>query len=230
MRAEIVKAGDRFGRLVAIVRSGADRHNGPMWLFQCDCGKQVRIRTQSVRIGRSKSCGCWNAENAPNRYRTHEHTADGKISPTYGSYRGALNRCLLPNTVGYCYYGGRGITICERWQGPGGFENFLADMGERPPGTTLDRINNKGNYEPGNCRWATKKVQRDNREDTYQISHNGETANVKEWARRFGVRYSSLFRQVITLKKPFEEAVLFLQEQAKQEQEEWRRMAHSLLG
>jgi len=91
---------------------------------------------------------------------THGHAPHGAFTPTYWTWQGMHARCRYPSSSGYKHYGGRGITVCDRWAS---FENFLADMGERPKGTSIDRINVDGNYEPGNCRWATPKEQRQNR-------------------------------------------------------------------
>lgn len=93
----------------------------------------------------------------------HRRTEDGKSSPTYNSWRSMKIRCLNPNRSDFRWYGGRGVQVCPQWLGPDGFDRFLADMGPRPEGTTLDRIDVNGHYEPSNCRWATDKMQRDNR-------------------------------------------------------------------
>jgi hypothetical protein len=110
-------------------------------------------------------------------------------TPTYVSWASIAPRCGNPNHPAYPRYGGRGITVCERWAS---FENFLADMGERPAGLSLDRIDNNGNYEPGNCRWATPKEQSSNREGTRLIAWQGETLCVKEWSRRTGVSNATI--------------------------------------
>lgn len=112
--------------------------------------------------------------------KTHGMTrAGGKRCPTYIAWSTMKNRCLNPKSANYAYYGGRGISICERWMT---FANFLADMGERPRGLTLDRYpNNDGNYEPGNCRWTSRKENSRNRRDNRKLTFQGWTKTVAEW-------------------------------------------------
>lgn len=104
-----------------------------------------------------------------------------------------LNRCRNDNIAEYPYYGGRGITVCERWQT---FENFLADMGEAPEGTSLERIDTNGNYDPANCRWATAKEQANNRRNNRKVTINGVTRNASEWAQLAGLPTSTLFNRI----------------------------------
>jgi hypothetical protein len=104
-----------------------------------------------------------------------------------------FTRCRNPNDKGSAYYGARGIDVCKRWES---FENFLADMGPRPPGTTLDRYPNvDGNYEPGNCRWATVAEQNRNKRDTVLVTHNGKTHCIAEWARIVGISAPALYKR-----------------------------------
>ena len=124
-------------------------------LARCDCGREVNVARASLARGTSKSCGCLRM-NAGSRTRTHGMSK----TPTWVSWMSMKDRCLRPTNRCWMDYGGRGIVICQRWLES--FENFLADMGERPEGMTLDRINVGGNYEPGNCRWATPTEQRRN--------------------------------------------------------------------
>lgn len=149
--------GQRFGSLVVTEREETDRNNNARWRCRCDCGSETVVYLNALRQGRVKSCGC-----APRGMKPrHGHTVGRKRSPTYESWRSMHTRCLNPSHIAFAYYGGRGITICEEWLHD--FGAFLADMGERPEGTTLDRIDPDGNYEPDNCRWATPKVQIMNR-------------------------------------------------------------------
>lgn len=107
----------------------------------------------------------------------------------YGLWLKMIARCTKPENDDYANYGGRGIRVCDRWLS---FENFFADMGERPAGKTLDRKDVDGDYEPGNCRWATYREQNQNRRDNRLISFNGETLALQEWARRLGIRHATL--------------------------------------
>ncbi|WP_144440078.1 hypothetical protein [Methylobacterium sp. AMS5] len=148
-------SGERFGKLTVIERDG---NIGPAaaWKCRCDCGSELTTTGNRLRRGKVQSCGCISIELRSEKRRTHGKTHDR----TYTSWQMMRNRCLNPDAENYSYYGGRGITICARWDS---FENFLADMGERPPNKTLDREDTNGNYEPDNCRWATPVQQAQNR-------------------------------------------------------------------
>ncbi len=114
-------------------------------------------------------------------------------SPEYNSWGNMLNRCRNENDERFADYGGRGIRVCKRWNS---FEKFFSDMGMRPEGTTLDRINNDGNYSPSNCRWATTVEQQNNRRDTLLITKNGETLSIRNWARRLSLDYSTIRKRI----------------------------------
>ena len=122
--------------------------------------------------------------------KTHGHARQHNHSPTYKVWAGMKKRCSTPSMTAYKYYGGRGIIVCERWQK---FENFLYDMGEKPEGLSIDRIDQNGNYEPSNCRWASTKTQMRNRRNSRSISAFGETKTIPEWAESTGLSYYTIY-------------------------------------
>jgi hypothetical protein len=146
-------SGQRFGRLIAVEHL----YKQNIWRCVCDCGKEKLARGHQLRIGFIKSCGCLNREMSAARQWIH----GGYGTPEHLSWRNAKRRCSDPRDKRYGAYGGRGIKFCERWRDS--FANFLADMGPRPPGMTLERIDVNGHYEPLNCKWATWEEQRKNK-------------------------------------------------------------------
>ena len=147
--------GKTFGRLLVVSRNGSDRA-GFRYLCECSCGAVKTVRGSSLRNGSTKSCGCLNLDKLTKHGMTD--------TPTYMSWISARARCRYKKSISYPYYGGKGIDICDRWYDS--FENFLKDMGERPEGTTLDRIEGSKDYYPENCRWATLVEQSSNRRHT----------------------------------------------------------------
>jgi hypothetical protein len=190
-------AGMAFGRLTAVRVHGASPY-GRNWLCHCACGNECIVPAARLTNGNTKSCGCLN--NRPNAHnRKHGHAAalrEGRRqeTPTYRAWSGMKARCDQPNADQYPRYGGRGIRYCEAW---GDFGAFLRDMGERPKGTTLDRIDRDGNYEPGNCRWATPTQQTRNRSNTIRATGFGETLTLGEWAERFGKPWGFVYKRVM---------------------------------
>ena len=147
-----------FGKLTVLEFTGINKQGATMWRCQCECGSVTVTAGSRLRGGTTKSCGCAQIASVKAR-AVHGHARLSKGSRTYVSWMMMRQRCQNPNATGYHNYGGRGICVCKRWQA---FEAFLADMGERPEGTSLDRIDNNKNYGPSNCRWATKSEQQKN--------------------------------------------------------------------
>lgn len=177
------KVGDRYGRLVIVAEAGRQSNGSRAALCRCDCGAETTVRFSRLATGSTKSCGCLAAET----HRTHGMSE----SSTFVSWMSMLNRCYNEKTPNYANYGARGIAVCQRWRES--FENFLADMGERPEGKTLDRYPDKnGNYEPENCRWATYQEQNRNRRSNSLLTYNGVTKCIAEWAAEFNVNADAI--------------------------------------
>lgn len=194
-----ILTGCRFGRLV-VTGPGPSRirKNGwkrGRWLCRCDCGGEVLVTASHLtrQAPATRSCGCWNRELSGQRLKkfrhnpvVHGHASDGRRSPLYTAWQNMWSRCRDPAHPGY---GGRGITVCERWRD---FVAFLTDMGEKPsPEHSLDRIDNDGNYEPENCRWATREEQVHNRRKVGRIDEFATDELLAELERRAGIKRRS---------------------------------------
>lgn len=158
--------GQRFGRLTVTARAGILRKQSA-WACRCSCGSEVFLPANYLRSGDTTSCGCLLREHQTKGSVVHGHAIVGSTSPTYNSWRAMHERCRLPSHPAYKNYGGRGVAVCDRWRS---FPAFLADMGERPEGLTIDRIDVNKGYEPSNCRWATRTQQIANRRSTRKVA------------------------------------------------------------
>lgn len=186
--------GTRYGRLVLIGRLARHKH-----LFQCDCGQKTTGQLSDVLYGRKLSCGCLRKERAT----IHGHSGKAK-SREYSSWMSMKGRCLNKSNTAYPWYGGRGIQVYKRWLT---FENFLADMGAAPSQVhTIERLNSDGNYEPGNCRWATRKEQALNRRTNRLVEYNGKRQTVSEWVTLLKLD-DELVRSRLKLGWSFQDAV-----------------------
>lgn len=171
---------ERYGRWSPIRQASPGPDGLPRMRCRCDCGVERDVYVHSLRAGRSKSCGCLQREIAAEKCTRHG-VYDRR---TYWVWRDMLRRCRDPKHRSFGKYGAAGVTVCERWTD---VRAFVADMGERPPETTLDRIDPHGNYEPQNCRWATRLQQARNKRGTIFVECDGEIISLAEALDRHGI-------------------------------------------
>jgi len=205
MKKAIDISGQQFGQLTAIIPNGFSEKGEVKWACMCSCGNTVTVVGSRLRAGKSKSCGCYKgryvAEKNPN---INGATFNGSATSEYTSWRRMKSRCTNPNHQHYKDYGGRGITVCDRWINS--FANFLSDMGRKPVGIRLsiERDDVNGNYEPANCRWATDKEQQRNTRANTWIEYNGERKLTMDWAETLDISVA-LLRYHLKAGKTFEE-------------------------
>jgi len=175
--------GQRFGRLV-VVSEVYKEGRGAVWRCQCDCGGKADVIGRDLRAGNKRSCGCaWHGYGREG----------GKRSPTYSCWAHMLQRCNNHKDSEFHNYGARGITVCQRWCD---FRNFLADMGEKPKGRSIERINNAKGYRPGNCVWATPAQQQRNTRRNIRVQVDGETLVLMDAAQRLGISANALYQRI----------------------------------
>lgn len=185
--------GERYGRLTVVSDAASSTHRRRVNVI-CDCGTEKAVPLDALRNGSTRSCSCLQSE-AAHRLKQVNTKHGLAQSSTYISWCQMKGRCNTPTHKQWADYGGRGIQVCDRWLS---FEAFLSDMGIRPKGRSLDRIDNDGNYEPGNCRWATPKEQASNRRlpkhqpGMVMLTVRGDTRNIAAWARATGISKSAI--------------------------------------
>lgn len=176
-------AGQRFGRLVALGPVGRARGREIIWECRCDCGALTSLKVGSLRSGTTRSCGCLQRELLANRVRQHGDTG----SPEFRAWQAMKTRCGNRKQPHYNNYGGRGITVCERWRNS--FDAFLEDMGPKPSDKhSLDRIDNEKSYSPENCRWTTRFTQSRNHRRNRLLTINGRTQCFADWCNEYGIK------------------------------------------
>jgi len=182
--------GKKINHLTVISKAYRDNYNHWYWNCKCDCGKEIVVAGCNLRDGRAKSCGCWKSNRAKALNKTHGM----KKEHIYNIWARMKQRCNNPQTPNYKNYGGRGIKVCKDWEV---FENFYRDVSAMPnfnkTGYSLDRIDNNGDYEPTNCRWATTKEQANNRRTNRLITIDGETHTVKQWCEIRGLKSRTVY-------------------------------------
>lgn len=178
----LIAPGDKFTRLT--VQSQVREGGRVRWRCICECGAIKIFRPRNLRVGQAKSCGCLSREMSRARNTSHGMSYE----PEYARWVSMCQRCHCDWHPNFKDYGGRGIRVCDRWRNS--FEEFIKDMGYRPSAKhSIDRINNNGNYEPGNCRWATPKEQQRNMRSNKVYTINGASRCMAEWAEIYGVKY-----------------------------------------
>jgi len=200
MAKKLELTGQRFSRLTVISFSDVT-NQATYWICKCDCGNITRVAGTHLKTGHTTSCGCFYKET-----RKGKLTHGQKNSTEYNSWNQMKGRCYNPNLKEYKHYGGRGITVCDRWINS--FENFFADMGKKPtPKHTLDRYpnNESGNYEPSNCRWATWEQQNRNKRWNHWLEANGEKMIITDWQNKLKIDRHTILKRLKT--QTFQEIV-----------------------
>lgn len=189
MRKKIDLTGAVFGKLTVTGLSHRNAKKEAVWNCSCSCGGAIQVRGSCLTgIVRFRSCGCNKG------HWTHRLTERGKKSGLYGIWTAMKNRCYNPNSEYYADYGGRGIKVCDRWKGS--FESFFEDLGDRPKGMTLERIDNNGDYGPSNCHWATRKDQARNRRSNVILEFQGRSQILDGWAKEIGIEAATIRRRL----------------------------------
>lgn len=205
----IILIGKRFGRLTVIEKHSYDSHGHVFWLCKCDCGNIKSIASSSLLRAMTTSCGCFRKECLENRPSIHR----GTKTPEYKSWLSMKRRCYCKTDKQYSRWGGRGITVCDKWKES--FPNFLSDMGEKPsPYHTIDRIDNNGNYTPENCKWSNPKEQSRNRRSNKWYEYNGLKMIITDWGNYFGIS-SHAIQQKIRRGSTFDEVFEYYTEKGR---------------
>ena len=198
--------GQKFGRITAIRYVGKNEDKRALWECNCDCGNTVIVDGKSLRLGNTKSCGCYNLDRIAERNKIIHKTHGETNTKLFHIWGGIKSRCKNPNMNNYHDYGGKGVSICEEWDNSfEAFRDWSYENGYKD-GLTIDRIDSNGNYCPENCRWATVKEQNRNRKSNKLITYNGETHCIADWADILGINYDVLQHRISVAKMPIKKA------------------------
>ena len=174
---------------ITYIKEVAQRNGERFILAKCFCGNEWEVRLTYLRNKHTKSCGCAKIAECKSR-ATHGHTHRGNINRTYTTYRDMRTRCENVSYKEFNLYGGRGIKVCDRWSN---YENFLADMGERPDGLSIERKDVNGDYSPDNCIWANNEIQANNKRNSVLLDYQGKVQTVAQWARELGILDKTIY-------------------------------------
>ena len=188
MNAIIDRTGERFGAVVVIGRAPAVSGKRARWLYRCDCGTEKDADGRDLAKGHVQSCGC-RFKGKQKHYASRDRT--------YSAWSTMKYRCQSPTSPAYHRYGGRGIKVCDEWLS---YARFVDDMGPRPVGATIDRIDNDGPYAPWNCRWSTRKEQAQNRSTNVFLEHEGRRQTLAQWADEAGLPRGVFYHRAVSLK------------------------------
>jgi hypothetical protein len=185
--------GIEINRLTVIERV-ANKNKRVVWLCSCKCGAFVEIQANNLQSGNSKSCGCLQKETINKLNRVLKVTHGNSNSTCYLAWKNMKSRCTNQNLSNYKYYGERGISVCMEWEHS--FQQFLNDMGEPPPYTSLERVDNNKGYDKENCKWATTLEQSRNKRNNHLLTYNGETHCITDWAGIINLPSPTLLRRL----------------------------------
>lgn len=202
--------GKQFSRLTVVSFIRYDNKcKSTLWLCQCSCGKRTKTHANHLVSKHTKSCGCLQREAVKKQMTSHGETigeTTWKRSKEYQTWVSMRARCFTPMSIYYKNYGGRGITVCKQWMD---FKNFLQDMGRAPsPDHSIERINNNGNYEPGNCRWATSEDQNNNKRSNKYFTFQNKQLTLARWSRELNIPYGTLYDRIHTQGLPLEQVFM----------------------
>lgn len=189
--------GQKFNKLTVIGLAKRENYRS-FWECICECGNKTVVREDHLKSGSTKSCGCYLV--------TKNIVKNGKKfnKPMYNLWRDMVDRCTNKNNKRYSSYGGRGITVCDKWLT---FYGFYRDMGDKPSGKSLDRIDNNKGYSRENCRWATPTEQNNNKRNSHYLTFNGKTQTITQWARELNINKGTLQTRIVKQKWPIERAL-----------------------